>query len=125
MKKTLIISALVIAVIAVVFFAWPKPSVNPGQIVVRYSSATNTSKSCAANTSTILVAQSENRVSFKVTNGSATSAISMCQATTCTATSGITLNASGGSFEQTDNYTGAYSCTAVTATTSVGVISQQ
>ena len=76
-----------------------------------YSAATNSSVTCAADTSTLVLGTGSARTYFITTNDSANT-VYLCKALTCAASTGIRLNADGGAYEQKvgDLYVGPYSC---------------
>jgi len=95
-----------------------------------FSTVTATQVSCSATNATTSVASaSVGRASFLAANLS-NDTIYLCRsASTCSATSGLPLFAtssgSGALFEQKDAYTGAYTCRAATATSTLNILYSQ
>lgn len=114
----LLLGLLTLGIILVVY----PPVLNLGGVpadAVTYSSATNTFKDCTTTTSTAIVSTNTSRVAFIA---SASSSLTLCQATGCLDGQGIILNA-GERFIQEDGYTGPYSCMGRGSTTArVGVV---
>jgi hypothetical protein len=126
--KKILISAFVIGAFGVLLFIFFDSAKAPSKPLgisandIAYRSATNSSVSCSSATSTVVLGADPARTSFVTTNDS-TNTVYLCKtATGCLASTGIRLNASGGSFEQDDAYVGAYSCIASTATSVITTI---
>lgn len=92
------------------------------QTEIGYKTVTNSSVSCPAATSTLVLGKDPARTSFTGTNSSA-NPIYLCKGTSCASGTGIYLSANGGSYEQTDGYIGDYSCIGTTSTSSLSTTS--
>lgn len=129
------LTILVLLVGAVALHSYTAPAAAPatgllGSAVTGplYYTVTNTSISCPSATSTVVLAAGSGRNYFGATNNDATNAIYICKGTSCTASTGLRLNAPGGAYEQkiaTDGYTGAYSCISNSATSTLTITYSQ
>lgn len=93
-----------------------------------YSTATHTQIQCNGSTSTVVLAAASGqgqRNSFELSNASATQVLLCKSASSCASTNGIVVTSSTGSYEQNDNYYGAYSCHGGGATSTVRIIYSQ
>ena len=93
-----------------------------------YNTATSTSAVCSGATSTLITAAStqlDTRSAFEITVASSTN-ITLCKAGSgCGIGNGLTIKGGGGSYEQTDVYSGAYSCIGNGASSTIGVFVRQ
>lgn len=89
-----------------------------------YWTVTNSSVACSAATSTLIIGSETSRNYFAATNNDSANQIYICKGASCSASTGVRLNAPGGSYEQTianDGYVGPYSCIASTATSTLTI----
>lgn len=122
--KTLIVLNVLFALVLIVlsyqaFFA-PKQSATFGDsgFPLLFSTATNSSSTCSGATSSILASRSGVRSFFGTVNDSATTTY-LCLSGSCSTSTGIRLNANGGSFlmDQGVIYTGDISCIGASGST--------